>query len=341
MTGISVPFWSPAIGDRNLTAALLQQILGSASGGAISNTAIATAGNGTLTAAGLAGGVITRTGPTGAYTDTTDTAAAIVTALGGFVSGMTFLTRIKNGVAFVQTIAAGTGVTISGTAVVAPFSVSTYFGVVGGTAAAPTVTLSHIATTQINASTQQANESATALNTVGAATIPGASFNSGILTRGGTQTAAFTDTTDTAANIIAGINILASDNRSVEWTYVNNGVFPATLAGGTGVTITGQTVIPANSWAKYLVTRNSATTMTLLCIGQGYFPKSGTVVANGATPVAVSDTAVTANSIITLTLKTAGGTPHGAFVSAATAGSGFSINSLAGDSSTYVYEIRG
>jgi len=45
----------------------------------------------------------------------------------------------------------------------------------------------------------------------------------------------------------------------------------------------------------------------------------------------VADANTTTNSNIILTLNTVGGTPHGAFVSAKTAGTGFSINSLAGD----------
>src|SRR5690348_14321496 len=57
-------------------------------------TAITTVGNGTLTAAGLVGGQILRTGPTAVYTDTTDTAANIVTALGEFLSGSTFQVEI-------------------------------------------------------------------------------------------------------------------------------------------------------------------------------------------------------------------------------------------------------
>ena len=52
------------------------------------STAITTVGNGTLTAASLLGDQIVRTGPTGAYSDATDTATAIVAAFpGGSAAG--------------------------------------------------------------------------------------------------------------------------------------------------------------------------------------------------------------------------------------------------------------
>ncbi|MDN7825088.1 hypothetical protein QZN01_20765 [Burkholderia cenocepacia] len=65
---------------------------------------------------------LTRTGSTGAYNDTTDTAANIIAALtaklGQIPAGLSYVLRIINGVAFVDTITGGTGVTISGTATV-------------------------------------------------------------------------------------------------------------------------------------------------------------------------------------------------------------------------------
>jgi hypothetical protein len=183
--------------------------------------------------------------------------------------------------------------------------------------------------------------SAVPLNTVGAATIAAVGIAAGVTTRGGTQTAAFTDTTDTAANIIAADPNLTSVGGSADWIYINNSAWPATLSAGSGVTIVGQTVVPANSMLEFLVTQSSAGAVTLTAINQGYFPHSGTVTANGATPVAVADANTTTNSNIILTLNTVGGTPHGAFVSAKTAGTGFSINSLAGDTSIYNYTILG
>lgn len=79
---------------------------------------LTTAGAGTWTAAMIASGLITRTGPAGGYTDTTDTAANIIAALAGnfpaadMLPGSTFRLRFMNTVAFAMTLAAGAGVTL-------------------------------------------------------------------------------------------------------------------------------------------------------------------------------------------------------------------------------------
>jgi hypothetical protein len=65
----------------------------------------------------------------------------------------------------------------------------------------------------------------------------------------------------------------------------------------------------------------------------------GTVVANGTSSVAVTNTTVTPNSVVILTLKTLVGTVGPAYVSSVTAGTGFSIQSQSGDTSTYNYLI--
>jgi len=89
--------------------------------------AITTVGNGTLAAASLLASIINRTGPTAAYTDTTDTAANLMLALSipvspvGLVTtasplvqvGDTWRLRYVNTVAFAATIAGGTGVTVT------------------------------------------------------------------------------------------------------------------------------------------------------------------------------------------------------------------------------------
>ena len=76
--------------------------------------AISTAGAGTLTAAGIVGGLIMRTGPVGAYTDTTDTATAILALLDSPAVGDSWEFSIVNGVAQICTFAAGAGVTLAG-----------------------------------------------------------------------------------------------------------------------------------------------------------------------------------------------------------------------------------
>lgn len=77
--------------------------------------AISTAGAGTLTAAGIVGGLIMRTGPTGAYDDTTDTATAILALLDNPAVGDSWEFTHVNGVAHIATMVAGAGVTLAGT----------------------------------------------------------------------------------------------------------------------------------------------------------------------------------------------------------------------------------
>jgi hypothetical protein len=67
---------------------------------------------------------------------------------------------------------------------------------------------------------------------------------------------------------------------------------------------------------------------------------TGTVTATNGTPVVVSNTNVTANSVILLTVKTATGANAGqAYVSSTTPSTGFSITSGAADTSVYNYMI--
>lgn len=86
-------------------------MIGLAHNPAISN--IATVGAGTLTAGALGSGIIQRTGPTGAYSDATDTAANILAGpMAGANVGDSITCIISNQVAYAQTITAGTGVTL-------------------------------------------------------------------------------------------------------------------------------------------------------------------------------------------------------------------------------------
>jgi hypothetical protein len=329
MTMGNLSLWSPKTGDITLSPATLLGITGSPQP---SNVA-ATVGT-TLSAANIVAGLINRSGPTAAFADVTDTAANIV--LAGAVPGGSFLCKIKNTTPFQQTLSGGTGVTFSSSPIIPANSAAEYLVTISADGTA--VVFNHVFTVPLADATP---EVATALATVGAGTITGAGIAGAVTTRGGVQVAAFTDTTDTAVNII-GAQPNVHVGFSWEYTYVNNTVFPATLAAGAGVTLSGATIIPANSWATYLVTYSAAGTITMVCMGQGYFPKIGTFVANGATAVVVAEPALTANSVVDFGMKTIGGTPAGApFLSAITPGTGFSVKAAAGDTSTYTYEIRG
>ena len=76
------------------------------------NTSLTTVGSGTVLAAQLVAGVIARTGPTGAFTDTFDTAWNIIQALAGnfpvadVVQGISFEFTYQNQVAYAMTAAA-------------------------------------------------------------------------------------------------------------------------------------------------------------------------------------------------------------------------------------------
>lgn len=67
---------------------------------------------------------------------------------------------------------------------------------------------------------------------------------------------------------------------------------------------------------------------------------SGTFVANGTTPVTVTDAAITTTAVVVISLNTVGGTvgavPH---VETITAGTSFTVVATASDTSTYNYRI--
>lgn len=67
----------------------------------------------------------------------------------------------------------------------------------------------------------------------------------------------------------------------------------------------------------------------------------GTFTANSGTPVTVTNSNVTANSVILFGLKTAGGTPAAPFMVTVTPGTGFTVNSGGSDTSVYNYWILG
>ena len=68
---------------------------------------------GTLTAALINGGIIIRTGSTSAFTDITDTAANIISNRTGSTTNSLWLVTISNQTAYAETLAAGSGVTLS------------------------------------------------------------------------------------------------------------------------------------------------------------------------------------------------------------------------------------
>ena len=178
----------------------------------------------------------------------------------------------------------------------------------------------------------------TALTTVGAGAITAAGVVGGITTRSGAQSnTAFTDTTAAASAIIALMPEPDIGDAFI-YRYVNNTDATATLAGGSGVTLSA--TVPANSTATFFVKYTAANTLVFTIIGKTPpSAVSGTVTANAATPVPVANTNVTADSVIVLSYKSGTQGATGAFVSALTAGTGFSIKSVTSDTAIYNYLI--
>lgn len=183
----------------------------------------------------------------------------------------------------------------------------------------------------------------TALNTVGAGTITAAGIAGKFTSRGGAQlSTAFTDTTDTANNIIAALPSGAGIGTSFVYNYVNNTNAPATIAGGSGVTVSIITVVPPNSFARWLLTYTAASTITMVGVGQGYFPHGGTYTSIGSAAVTISDTNITTYSQVSFTIRSVGGTIVGyPVVTTITPGTGFTARAGTTDLSVYNYNILG
>lgn len=226
-------------------------------------TAITTVGAGTLTAAAIVGGVITRSGSVAAFTDTTDTAAAIIAARTGAVVGSSWMLDIQNTTAFTDTLAAGTGVTLAGNTVIPAGSTVTYLVQFTGAGA---VTLTGYLAASIGGlpPTQYSSINVT-VGTLAAGVITGAESVYVLSTNAtpGTQT------TRTATQMFSDTpNAGVGQQYSIRIT--NSGAGTLTLAAGTGVTLgSGTYTVPQNTFRDFAVTFNSATTMTIQTIGVG------------------------------------------------------------------------
>lgn len=220
-----------------------------------------TVGAATLTAAQIAGGFITRSGSTAAYTDTTDTATAIIAALPNNAAGNSFDLYIKNTTAFAETISAGTGVTVSGSSVVQPNSTGKFIItiVAGGTVTMVGTSSGSLPATQFN--------TGTTTTTFTAGQLTGANdvvYNNSGATPGSIATR-------TAALMIADI-----PNAAVGQTWrlrvINGqGTGTLTITAGTGVTLTGTMTVAANTWRDFVCTYTAAGAITIQNAGVGTF----------------------------------------------------------------------
>lgn len=255
------------------TTAAIASLSGSGTTTDWTSTPVSATSGTTFTSAALLGGIITRTGPSANFSDTLPTALQIVTAIGTFVSGATVTTIFKNLTQYTQTLVAPDGtVVLPATKFIGPFQEGEYFGTLSGTSAAPTITYTHIGTTAIAEAQGVNSPQITALNTVGAGTITAAAMASGNIARGGSQSgAAFTDTTDTAPNIIAGsLALVSKTGGSFYFEYANTTNAVATIAGsssGGTVTMAGITTVPPNTIGQFLVQSTGATAVTITGTG--------------------------------------------------------------------------
>lgn len=263
------PFPGPALPNASgtLLNALVNRINNNALGlgsNAV-NTSITTVGAGTLTAAGIKGGVITRSGPVAAFTDTTATGALIDASLPNN-NPTAWLVEIKNSTAFVETLAGGTGVTLSGRTVVGPNSVSQFLVTKTATA---TYTMygigvydqSYVGTfgfvgTPDNGTTQ----------TLTAAMIVGGKITYHVTTGGSTPslTLPLATAIDTALpDIRAG--------QSYVLRVINSNSGTATIVTNTGWTTSGTLTIATNTWREFLIVCGvtAGGTYTITSVGTG------------------------------------------------------------------------
>jgi len=237
----------------------------------VSQSANVTVGAGTLTAAQLLSGLIVRSGSVAAFTDTTDTGAAIDLALGNAaINGANVTIQIKNTTAFAETIAGGTGVTVSGRAVIASNAVGTFLLTRTATA---TYTLFGI-----DVSAQDINgvssfvatpDNGTTQTLTAAMIVGGDSFTSHLSTGGATPslTLPLGTAMDTAL-----LDMRAGQAYVLRVINTNSGT--ATIVTNTGWTLTGTLTLaggtaPAGSWRDFVITKTGTGTYTGVSVGTG------------------------------------------------------------------------
>jgi hypothetical protein len=232
---------------------------------ATSTTYNNTDGTGTLAAAAIVGGVINRTGETAAYTDTTDDAANLSTALGLDGPTFTWILYYRNTVAFPATLAAGTDVTLAGNTVIPGNSVGVFHVSVNTVAVTATITGlgSYRQCTLPNA--KYTTTAAASPLTAAAGDLTGANHVFFEITTDG----AFGLTTRTATQMFGDI-----PNCHIGYTYlltiVNRGNNTVTITAGSNVTITAsENTIATLVTRTYLVNFTSATACTFTSLSKG------------------------------------------------------------------------
>lgn len=231
----------------------------------ISQTALTTAGAGTITAAALLSGLVVRTGPTGAFTDTTDTGTAIDTALAAAAqTGVAFIVRYKNTTAFSGTIAGGTGVTVSGRTVVNPNSDAEFLLTRTGTGTYTFfgINVSNQSIFGVQALVATADNGTT--QTLTAAMVSGGLQTYHTSTGGTTPSLTLPLGTDMDTALP---DIRTGESYVLRIINANSGT--ATVVTNTGWTLTGTLTLATNTWRDFVVTKTGTGTYTGVSVGTG------------------------------------------------------------------------
>lgn len=233
-------------------------------------TALNTVGAGTITAGGIVSGITVRGGAQSStpFTDTTDTAAAILLAIGTSVQGQSWEYTYENTTNAPATIQAATGVTVSGITTVNAGGWARYLVTFS---AAGTITMvgfmqgsvSALPRTQYSALTNTSGFTLTA-----AGSEAGAADCTINLT--GTLGGDANVQSDIATNIVAAIpNALAGNSYKLRIINSSSANHVWTLTVNTGVTINGTPTMAQNTWRDFYVTLTSLTTVVLQAVGTG------------------------------------------------------------------------
>jgi hypothetical protein len=221
--------------------------------------------------------ILNRKGPTADFTDTTDTAASIISSIpSGFkvsaLAGKPWIFTYNNLTGYSASIAAGAGVTLVPAApnVVIPRLSSLSFVVTQ--TSATTVLMSAVDASRMIAvpPTRYASVTGTAGMVIPYLNPSDISY----LSRTG-PTANFTDTTDTAANIVAAVPSPAAGDAiaGLTWTvrYINNTAYTATWAAGTGVTMDPNNTMSPGTFRDFMVqiTATSPAAVSVVSVGGG------------------------------------------------------------------------
>lgn len=225
---------------------------------------LATNGAGTITAAGIVDGVVLRTTVASAFTDTTDTGTAIQAASTNTTIGTAWYFTYRNNTKAFATLAAGSGVTITGVSGVPQNSWVEFLVTI---TALNTVTMLAVAAGRNSvrptfAAVATADDGTT--QTLTAAMIVGADFVAHVSTGGTTPTL----TLPLASAIDTALPDLQS-GMSFVLRVINSNSGTATVATNTGWTTSGTLTLATNTWREFIITKTGTATYTITQVGVG------------------------------------------------------------------------